>query len=147
MQMTVDKARRGYRPAAVNAALSGKSLGDLGRLADLDDLAFIHGDRRVADDAASGVDGNKPVDIRYQQIDRLHPWLRLLVFADIGEFIGDLQFDENVIVGRVFAQHGAVADALGDEQHVAGMHDLDAHLGLPLQRALDAEEIRHLPHP
>ena len=72
MQMTIDKARRGDRSAAVNAALARKALGDLGRLADLDNLAFAYRDRRIADDAASGVDGDKPVDIRYQQIDGLH---------------------------------------------------------------------------
>src|SRR6516165_3625313 len=33
-----------------------------------------------------------------------------------------------------------MADAFGDEQHVAGVHDLDTHLGLPFQRALDAED-------
>src|SRR4051795_2391933 len=65
---------------------------------------------------------------------------RLLVLSDIGEVVGDLELDQHILVGRVLAQHGAVSDPLGDEQHVAGMHDLHAHLGLPLQRALDAED-------
>src|SRR6476661_1823585 len=65
---------------------------------------------------------------------------RLLVLSDIGEVVGDLELDQHILVGRVLAQHGAVPDPLGDEQHVAGMHDLHAHLGLPLQRALDAED-------
>src|SRR5262245_50631929 len=64
----------------------------------------------------------------------------LLIFSHVGQIVVDLELDEHVLVGRVLAQHGAVADALGNEQHVAGIHDLDAHLGLPLQRALDAED-------
>src|SRR5215475_3799443 len=68
-----------------------------------------------------------------------HPeWL--LILPHIGQVVGDLELDEYVLVGRVLAQHGAVADTLGYEQHVAGVHDLDAHLGFPLQRALDAED-------
>src|SRR5262245_20139020 len=68
-----------------------------------------------------------------------HPeWL--LILPHVGQVVGDLKLDEYVLVGRVLAQHGAVADALGDEQHIAGVHDLDAHLGFPLQRALDAED-------
>src|SRR5262245_14322330 len=68
-----------------------------------------------------------------------HPeWL--LILPHIGQVVGDLELDQHVLVGGILAQHGAVADALRDDQHVAGMHDLDAHLGFPLQRALDAED-------
>src|SRR6266852_9271226 len=63
----------------------------------------------------------------------------LFILPHISEFVRDLQFDQHIFIGGIFAQHRAVADALGDEQHVAGMHDLDAHFGFPLQRALDAE--------
>src|ERR1700724_3228637 len=50
-----------------------------------------------------------------------------LVLPHVRQLIGDLQLDQHVLVGRILAQHGAVADALGDQQHVARMHDLDAH--------------------
>src|ERR1700737_2766474 len=63
-----------------------------------------------------------------------------LILPHVRQLIGDLQLDQHVLVGRILAQHGAVADALGDQQHVARMHDLDAHLGFPFERALDAED-------
>ena len=47
------EARRRHRVAAVDGLLAGVALGDLGRLADRGDLAAVHGDRRVADDAAA----------------------------------------------------------------------------------------------
>src|SRR5215472_16936641 len=61
-------------------------------------------------------------------------------FTDIGEVVGDLELDQHVVVARILAQHGAMPDTLGDEQHVAGMHDLHAHLSLPFQRPLHAED-------
>src|SRR5262245_49595148 len=68
---------------------------------------------------------------------RLRGESRIAALPHISQIVGDLELDENVLVGGILAQHGAVADALGDDQHVAGMHDLDAHLGLPFERALD----------
>ena len=72
MQMAVDEARRRHGVAAVDGLLAGVVLGDLGRLADRDDLAALHGDRRIADDAAAGIDGDQPVDVGDDEIDGLH---------------------------------------------------------------------------
>ena len=69
MQVAVDKARRRHRPHRIDRFRRGIALGDLRRLADGDDLAAAHRDRRIADDAAPGIDRDEPVDIRDDKID------------------------------------------------------------------------------
>jgi len=70
--MAVDEARRRNGVAAADGLLAGVALGDLHRLADRRDLAALHGNRRIADDAAAGIDGDQPVDIGNDKIDSLH---------------------------------------------------------------------------
>ena len=82
MQMAVDEARRRHGVAAVDGLLAGVALRDLGRLADRDDLAAVHRDRRVADDAALRIDGDQPVDVLDDEIDGLH-WLTRHVPAQV----------------------------------------------------------------
>ena len=72
MQVAVDVARRRHGVAAVDGAAGRILRGEIGGLADGDDLAGVDGDRRVADDAAAGIDGDQPADIGDEEINRLH---------------------------------------------------------------------------
>src|SRR5262249_48163989 len=77
MQMAVDEAGRRDGAAAVDLCSTGKALGYLSGLVDGDDLALVHGDRRIADNAALRVDGDQPIDIGDDEIDGLHVGLHL----------------------------------------------------------------------
>src|SRR3954465_10798155 len=72
MQMAVAEARRRPRVPAPEGLLARRALGDLRRLADRRDLAALHGNRRIADDAAAGIDGDQPGNVRDDKIDSLH---------------------------------------------------------------------------
>ncbi len=79
MQMAVDQPRRCHRVPAVDLAVSGIILGDFVRFADGDDLAAVNGDRSIADDAASTINGNQPIDAGDDQIDGFHAFLTYLL--------------------------------------------------------------------
>ena len=72
MQVAVDQARRRHRVPAVHLAAGGIGFGDVVGLADGDNLAVLYGDRRIANDAAGGVDGYQPVDTGNHQVNALH---------------------------------------------------------------------------
>ncbi len=69
MQVAVDEARRRHRIAGVDGAAAGIGLRDRRGLVDGDDLAALHRDRRITDDAAAGIDGDEPVNIGDDEID------------------------------------------------------------------------------
>src|SRR5437764_10102931 len=70
--MAVDEARRRDRVAAADGLLAGVAFGDLRRFANRRDLAALHGNGRIADDAAGGIDGDQPGDVGDDEIDSLH---------------------------------------------------------------------------
>ena len=62
MQMVVDEARRTHHARPVEGLVGVPGGGDLGRFSDRREPAVDHRDRRVADDATAGIDGDQPVD-------------------------------------------------------------------------------------
>ena len=72
MQVAVDETRRHHRVAAVDGPPAGVAPGDLGRLADRDDPAAVHRNRRVANDPPLRIDGDQPGDVLDDEIYVLH---------------------------------------------------------------------------
>ena len=72
MQVAVDEARRRHRIGGIDRPRGGIGLRYRGGLVDGDNLSAFHRDRRIAHDAAAGIDGNEPVDIGDDQINGLH---------------------------------------------------------------------------
>src|SRR4051812_47959745 len=72
MQVAVDEARRRHGVPAADGLLAGVAFCNIRRLADRRDLAALHGNRRIADDAAAGIDGDQPGNVRDDKIDSLH---------------------------------------------------------------------------
>jgi hypothetical protein len=66
---------------AIDVARGAKISRDLRRLADRNDLAAIHRNSAVANDAAVGIDGDQPIDIRDNKVDTLHGVFQKIVIA------------------------------------------------------------------